>query len=604
MKRFIIIPLLFIAFALSAAPINERQARELATQFFQTSAPTRSATASVELVFAGDNVAANAKRISSVDAESESLIYIYNRSDVKGFVVIAGEDTMRPVIAFSFSNTFNVEKLAVGTRHMLSSWCKQVAAARARQGSKVPYSTTNLLAEIGTPICKYETAEWGQDYPYNALAPVYDGYRCVTGCVATATAIVFRYHQYPQKGVGTTPQYSYEDMNGTTRTIAANTLGTTYNYANMPLSYASGYNSTQAQAVARLMYDIGTAVKMVFDPTGSGAISQDQFYAITTYFGYNKESASLVTPYSVGATNTDNTAWVEALKANLKEYGPTPFGGVSDDGGHAFVLDGVTSSNYFSVNWGWDGHNNGYYLFPEIEFNRFQDAIFGLKPDPTGDSSYKAALSLYPGTAGDVQLMGIRCLYNEFQQGGTYDCIPAIIANFSQADFVGSVVIAHCDKDGKMKRQLAAVAPLPVSIPKGGYLQQLYNTTFQIQDPIEVGDRLRILYWSDSPENAQWARNDTNLEGVIDEIIMRAEPATIADNLSFEYDKSMGSVTFSSKLPLVIYVKEKATNKEVFRSGLCFSQDSGIPVSSFIGKGDYIFQFTCVGAPYELTMTF
>ena len=58
MKRFIIIPLLFIAFALSAAPINERQARELATQFFQTSAPTRSATASVELVFAGDNVAA------------------------------------------------------------------------------------------------------------------------------------------------------------------------------------------------------------------------------------------------------------------------------------------------------------------------------------------------------------------------------------------------------------------------------------------------------------------------------------------------------------------------------------------------------------------
>ena len=34
MKRVLIIPLLFIAFALSAAPIGERKAREIATSFF------------------------------------------------------------------------------------------------------------------------------------------------------------------------------------------------------------------------------------------------------------------------------------------------------------------------------------------------------------------------------------------------------------------------------------------------------------------------------------------------------------------------------------------------------------------------------------------
>ncbi len=602
MKRFLIIPLLFIAFALSAAPITERQARDLATHFFQDAAPTRAAMAAVELVFAGDNIAANAKQTASVDGESESLIYIYNRSDAKGFVVIAGEDTMRPVIAFSFNNTFNIDNLAVGTRHMLASWCKQVAAARARQGGKSTYSADALRSEIGTPICQYQTAQWGQSYPFNALAPVIDGTRSVTGCVATATAIVFRYHQYPQKGKGTTERYSYQRENGQTISIEPNTLGSTYNYANMPLSYAGGCTTTQADAVARLMYDIGTAVKMNFDPEGSGALTNDQFAAVTKYFGYNKETAQLVYP-----SNYANTAaWIEAMKENLKTYGPTPFSGVSYEGGHAFVLDGVTSSNYFSINWGWEGHNNGYFLLPEIEFFGYQDAIIGLKPDPTGESEYKPLIELYPANAGSTYLIGITSDYYMYKQGQTFDnVLIGAIMNYSQADFTGYIALAHCDKDGKVKRELAKLSQSPISIPKGSYLPHVVSLTFTIEDPIEVGDRLRLIYWSDSIENAKWARRG-NADGVVDEIIMRAAPETIAEMLSFTYDKATLQLQFNSELPLALNGTLKETGQQVIETAILKSlpNSSKIQTDAFVGRGEMVLSFTCGDQPYEMTVTF
>ena len=45
-----------------------------------------------------------------------------------------------------------------------------------------------------------ESVCWDQDAPYNNACPLYQQERCVTGCVATAMAMILKYHEYPVKG--------------------------------------------------------------------------------------------------------------------------------------------------------------------------------------------------------------------------------------------------------------------------------------------------------------------------------------------------------------------------------------------------------------------
>ena len=169
MKKILVIPLLFIAVVLSAAPIGENRAKEIALSFFAKSA-TRSATPAVELEWAGDDVTAvKGKFNASATNLGASLLYIYNRTDAKGYVVVAGDDTVRPIIAFSHENSIDVTNLPAGARAMLSAWCKQVAASRAGQRAATRTSTTD--DGVGQVVVKYNTAQWNQGTPFNNYAP-------------------------------------------------------------------------------------------------------------------------------------------------------------------------------------------------------------------------------------------------------------------------------------------------------------------------------------------------------------------------------------------------------------------------------------------------
>lgn len=129
MKKILLLSLLFVTFQLSAAPIGEKRAREMAVQFFVQNLGVNAEDVKVELEWAGSDVdkdmAAPAKQ-----ATDDALIYIFNRTDTKGFVILAGDDKSRPVLAFAFDNTFDVENIPDGARWMLSCWCRQVEAKR------------------------------------------------------------------------------------------------------------------------------------------------------------------------------------------------------------------------------------------------------------------------------------------------------------------------------------------------------------------------------------------------------------------------------------------------------------------------------------------
>ena len=110
-----------------------------------------------------------------------------------------------------------------------------------------------------------------------------------TGCTITALAIVMRYHQWPEKGVGTLPGYQTDTYRVTVPDLP---LGHTYDWKNMLLEYPYfGYSQAEATAVATLMRDCGVMLQADFGPVGSSGTAASTFYipsGLTTYMGYDK----------------------------------------------------------------------------------------------------------------------------------------------------------------------------------------------------------------------------------------------------------------------------------------------------------------------------
>lgn len=209
--------------------------------------------------------------------------------------------------------------------------------------------------------------------PFNKYTP--NNY--VTGCVATAGAIVMKHHGYPAKGTGS---HSYT-WNG--QDLTAN-FEHDYDWANMPTKYTVG-NDEAFDGVARLMSDLGVAVEMKYAKGGSGASMEDLLTALKKYFGYSKY-ARLLAIADLGAE-----VWNDRLRAEIDANRPILYSAVdSNKGGHSFVIDGYKDES-FSVNWGWGGYCDGFYrigaLNPETggkplgdQYNLSQSAVFSLQP--------------------------------------------------------------------------------------------------------------------------------------------------------------------------------------------------------------------------------
>lgn len=573
-KILVILTLLLSGATLYAAPIGEQRARQIAEEFFMLNT-TRSAS-NINLEWAGDVIT---EPISSGDKLNSALMYIYNQGENNGFVIIAGDDTMNPIIAYSFDSSFDKRNMADATEAILDAWCKEISQARK---TEKPISGCSLAFTRAEELI-YDTAIWNQTEPYNREAPVYDGYRCYTGCVATALSIICYYNRWPEKGVGTTPEYFYTDYYDVSRVVAANQLGRTYDYDNMLSDYNGYYNNSQGNAVAALMKDIGTAVQMHYHYSGSGAYDTDAIAGITKYFGYNK-GAKLM--FRNGYSNEE---WNSMLRQNLKSCGPTYYSGLnSDGGGHAFVVDGY-NGDYFHFNFGWGGSNNGYFLTPNITYYLDQVSIFNLTPDKSGDSQYKDNLLLCSATDvnGDIALRGLLSDATEYVCGEQNEYALGGFLNFGSRPFNGTIKLVHCTKEGTWKEELYTYNISNLSVLGFGYCETFEMLT--INESIEEGDRLRIYYKSDDSNEWEWARRYD--DEAVNEILLYATPAEVAETLSLHYDKSKGMIYLESPHALQIDI-----NYGVNSGAVKSHSTVGIETS----KGEHIFSISSGGDPYIL----
>ena len=399
MKRYtmIVALVLMVAMPMMAERVTPETARKVAATFLS-------------------NNGAKAAQLTDLTKEAGfTNLYIFNAE--QGFVVMAADDCVQPILGYSLTGRFVVENMPTNVSGWLQGYNDEIQYA-VDSKMKATAETAKMWRDLinGNSKAGRATAvvnpllqtTWDQNgfYYYNGgqleifelynnLCP-YDnnaGERTVTGCVATAMAQVMKYWGYPSSGVGSHsytptahPEYGVQ---------SANFGATTYDWANMPNALSQNSTATEINAIATLMYHCGVSVDMNYNISangGSGAVSAHVPNALITYFNY-KSTATFQEKSSY-----TNDAWIALLKSDLDASKPVQYSG-RGSGGHAFVCDGYDNNDNFHFNWGWSGNNNGFYALTSLNpgsggaggsnynFTNDQAAIIGIEPGSSIDAT-------------------------------------------------------------------------------------------------------------------------------------------------------------------------------------------------------------------------
>lgn len=457
--QFLLVLLLALGYSpLQAKRITQWQAQQQAYSFWGKQMPQK----------------AKAKSRTAITASPSDAYYVFN-NDAGGFVIIAGDDAVTPVLGYTSTGSFDAENLPDGLKDLLKSYERQIAALG---DNYVANQTATRAAFTGEKLLK--TAEWNQMAPFNKYTP--NNY--VTGCVATAGAIVMKHHGYPAKGTGS---HSYT-LNG--KTLSAN-FEHTYDWASMPAKY-DGTNDAAFDGVARLMADLGVAVEMNYAKDGSGAYIGNLVTALQKYYGYSKLS-HLMAIEDVGAE-----AWNGKLREEIDANRPVLYA-ASDPagGGHAFVIDGYKDES-FSVNWGWGGYCDGFYkigaLNPESagkptgdKYNVGQSAVFGMQPS---DGTEKVSGMGFLTNVGELQMLNMNITDVKKGQNGVIFSAP--IGNTGDQPYTGEAAVALMNAKGEMREIVSSSSQTFNNLSRGSYYPYL-SFSFVSTVDAEPGDYLAIV---------------------------------------------------------------------------------------------------------------
>ena len=298
---------------------------------------------------------------ATVDDETPS-IYVFNTQP--GFMIVSANEAAAPLLGYSESESFDPENVNPTLQSMLEEYAAQIAWAAANGET---YTEVSPLANnpVVEPLVK---TKWGQGAPYWNKN---QGRQ--SGCVATSMSQVMNYHQWPDKGVGS---LSYAGG-------SCNFGNTTFDWDNMLDVYTEGeYNTTQANAVATLMYAAGVSVYMAYGSNESTASFRCESPAFYKYFKYNAGVYYAQRDY-YSAEEYGNII----INQLVQGYPVIVGGSKSSGGGHSFICDGVNANGFFHINWGWNGLDDGYYRLDAFAqgggapYNIKQELIINIVPE-------------------------------------------------------------------------------------------------------------------------------------------------------------------------------------------------------------------------------
>lgn len=386
--------------ALFAAPVTRERAEAVAKHWLRVNREVRA--------FGG---AGNARVIrvrvfrGADSGGTAALAYI---ADVKprGFIIIPADDRLVPVLAFSLRCNYDLE---YNDDFPLTAMLEHDLPDRLANAATVPQTVRNenkrrwarleagggggkagILNAVTPVVDPFVATSWGQGtgkapYTYNKYTPK----NYVTGCVATATGQIMKYFEYPPKASGS----GTIRVDGKSQTV---TFSRTYDWDNMPKAITQNSSTKQIDAVAYLLVDVGTAVKMQYASSGSGAYLEDVGPALTGVFGY--DSADL--------KSSDDSDFYDKIREELDKGYPVELGISGTAGGHAVVADGYgtdAGTYVYHLNMGWEGAYDAWYTLPKFTTGSYSwttvwNAVYNIRSPAKGPDLTIKSFTMSPTT--------------------------------------------------------------------------------------------------------------------------------------------------------------------------------------------------------------
>ncbi len=316
----------------------------------------------------------------SIQYNGITVYHVFNYKG-GGFVVVAADDAVTPVLTESDKGFFEKDITNPNAKYWFESYSKAIGHIIATglgnsetllQWNRIRNNEFNRsVADVGPLL----TTTWDQDEWYNYYCPVDPGGfggHALAGCVATAMGQIMKYYNFPAQGV-----LSHTYMHPVYGTQTADFGNTTYHWGEMDNSA----NSSNYIDISLLLYHTGVTLEMNYGTDASGAFSERVPLALTTFFNY--DPSTIDRAYKTDYTETQ---WKELLEAELISSHPIYYDGFDESDGHAWVCDGWRSGdNMFHMNWGWSGNDDGWYAIGALNpgfshFNENNTVVIGINP--------------------------------------------------------------------------------------------------------------------------------------------------------------------------------------------------------------------------------
>lgn len=349
-----------------------------------------------------------AKEISEIDlshietknTNSQNSFYVFNVNKDNGFIIVSSHSYIKPILAYSFSSSFNSDYMSPGQQAILKYYNKSIEFAIKNNlhpdteiikqwGDLLSYKSGGQVKSMKSAGPLLGTIKWNQTWPYNSHCPRATGGtggHVPVGCVATSMLQMMKYYNYPESGEGEIFHSSW--ANGGYGDYHINFSDYTYDWTAIPDRATGKYN--EELGVVNLHGAV--AVRVHWTPTGSASSTYRIAEALRNYFKYSPDlSLQRKDEY-------DEEDWKEMLRDQIDNNIPMVYSGFGTSsetgiptGGHAWNCDGYQGDDHFHMNWGWGGAGDGYYTLDNListataggsenNFDHSQQAIIDIFP--------------------------------------------------------------------------------------------------------------------------------------------------------------------------------------------------------------------------------
>lgn len=198
---------------------------------------------------------------------------------------------------------------------------------------------------------------------YNKYCPTNVNNGCghaLAGCGAVAMGQLMCYWGWPnQAEISDTIQNQFFCLCG----VPSNAVSTHfYDWEHIPSKITSYTNMYEVDNIAKLLRDCGYAAQTYYVSSGSAAMMEKIDIAMRTTFHYHAT-------YVVERPNVDVASMIRTdINAMRPVMSQAWIWEGSDVGIHTFLVDGYDNNDFFHINFGWGGVDNGWY---DLGFNGY-----------------------------------------------------------------------------------------------------------------------------------------------------------------------------------------------------------------------------------------